>query len=266
MKQLAILTYNVHCMPGEIYSYEEDRMANVIHYLEQMAKKYTLDVIVLCEAFHPQFQKQFKTAFAGWHVGNVLNQRQVADLHMTLMPPFIWANMQVNGGVIIATRLQPLSSHSIEFSQSCQFDGLAAKGVLHVQIQKDDQMVHVFGTHMQSFEVPVLCDSGVRASQFAEFQNMVKELTADGIIKKDHIVLYLGDFNESLAPENALSAKVVRCKKSCSCSTFDARQLDYVMYSAAHKQPTMSQTKVVGSRSQLSRFSDHFPLLGLLTF
>ena len=239
-------------------------MAQIIAYLVRMVKKYKIDVIVLCESFHPRFQNLFKKTFAGWHVGDVLNPRQIAEVGLTLVPPFVWGKMQVNGGVLIATRLQPQSSHSIEFSQSCQFDGLAAKGVMHVQVEKEDQIVHVFGCHMQAFEIPVLC-AGVRASQFAEFQAMVQEMSTQGIIKKDHVVLYVGDFNEPVAPEDALSAQAVRC--SGSCSTFAAQQLDYVMYSTVHKQPTAeSYTRVVGERTKLADFSDHFPLLGVLEF
>jgi len=267
MGRLAVLTYNVHCMPGELYTYDELRMNKIVHYLKHMAGKYKIDVIVLNESFHPRLNREFKEAFSDWHVSHVLNQRQMADLHVSLVPPFLWGNMQVNGGVIIATRSQPLSCHSIEYSKSCQFDGLAAKGVMHVEIKKDNQKVHIFGSHLQALELPVLCDSGIRASQLLEFKEMVAKLEAQGVVHQDDVVLYVGDFNEPNPPEKAMVAKAVRCDRSCSCSTFqDARQLDYIMYSTEHRQPTASKTKIVGKRSQLSNFSDHFPLLGLLTF
>lgn len=261
---LTVLTYNIQCRPAELFKYNETRMENILHFLKSVSTKLEIDVIVLTESFHPTFNRRFQQTFPSWHVHRVLNERRDANLKLSLVPPFLWGNLQVCGGVVTATRVPHDSCHSVEFSSSCQFDSLAAKGALHVQITKDGQIVHIIGTHLQSKLVPFLCDPGVRARQFEEIRSMVSTLEDNGTIGPEDVVLYVGDFNEAAPPEHALTASAVRCEQE-PCPE-DSRQLDYIMYSRRHKHPHASQTKVIGDRAELANYSDHYPLLGILRF
>ena len=145
------------------------------------------------------------------------------------------------------------STHKITYRNCCQFDCLAAKGALHVPFMIADSIrFHVVATHMQAYEIPLLCN-GVRRTQVDALNSMV-ELIDSGKIPRNEPVLYVGDFNEAPSPEfaAALNASHVPCDGPCV--THKIGQV--VLY----LQAEVPVCRIVHA-SNLSNPSDHEPLL-----
>lgn len=182
-KTLKVISYNVQFLPG--IAAVANKRREPAYRAEQLAEKMArYDVVGLNETFDPRYRKIILDG---------LQKAWGEDYHVVVSPKV--EDKPFNGGLLIASRLPFVDTHTMVYTQSSspekyglKADGFAAKGVLHARIApsedaKDDYF-DVFVTHMEAR------DDEVRETQYEEIGAFVLKHS-----DPQHTALMLGDFN-----------------------------------------------------------------------
>ena len=208
--RIGILSYNIHCVPvpggcpvGHVHA--------VAEYVDQLAAAKDASIIVFNELFVPRTRtallQKLRAGGVQWQMTPVANTPSTGPL--------------ASSGVAVAWRpgrvFRTGKMHEISFKGCCQFDCLSYKGAIHVPFRSPSgERFHVVGTHMQAWEIPVVCD-GIRNGQSEQLGDMVSALQDRGTVGSGEPVLLAGDFNESAseAMELRLGASHISCEGNC---------------------------------------------------
>ena len=188
-----------------------------------------------------------------------------------------------DGGVLIVSRYPIDTESQIAYSDCDAEDCMSAKGVIYANINKGGNPYHVFGSHTQAWNAEK--NQATRLSQFQQMRNFIDSRN----ISSSEPVIIAGDLNvdkinfqqEYNTMLNVLSAEEAP-RNGGYASSYNGNvnawtdgapeDLDYVLYSTAHLQPTASESKVLTPRSihadVFTKYdlSDHFAVAGNLTF
>lgn len=188
-----------------------------------------------------------------------------------------------DGGVLIVSRYPIESESQIAFDECDAEDCMSAKGVIYAKINKGGNPYHVFGSHTQAWNAEK--NQATRLNQFQQMRDFIDSRS----ISTSEPVIIAGDLNvdkinfqqEYNTMLNVLNAEEVP-RNGGYASSYDGNvnawtdgapeDLDYVLYSTAHLQPTSLNSKVLTPRSihadVFTKYdlSDHFAVAGNLTF
>lgn len=188
-----------------------------------------------------------------------------------------------DGGVLIVSRYPIETESQIAFNDCDAEDCMSAKGVMYAEINKGGNAYHVFGSHTQAW--PAAENQATRLKQFQQMRNFIDSKN----ISTEEPVIIAGDLNvdkinfpqEYNTMLNVLNAEEP-ARNGGYAHTYNGHvnawtdgapeDLDYVLYSSAHRTPVSSTTKVLTPRSihadVFTKYdlSDHFAIAGNLTF
>lgn len=138
-----------------------------------------IDVLVLSELIAPADSKYVlgRLADLGWRY-------QSAPL-----PSSILHGQFLSGGVYVVSRHRILSQATHAFTHCGGVDCFISKGIVHCKLQKDGQIIHIFGTHLQAWNNKI--GRVVRTEQVEEVRDFIQRLTGSS----PHPVLLCGDLN-----------------------------------------------------------------------
>lgn len=289
---LNVLAYNVYLRPRTTFA---DGQTERVPYIADEILRDQFDVVVLCETFDDRLRTELRHKLA---------ERYPYDARVP--DSFIPAQ---DGGVKILSRW-PIENGSGEFRLfglvTYGLDAFAQKGVVYVRIAKEGRRYHIFGTHLQAdatYGLLIgLTPQGVRRTQLA----MIRAFIDEKNIPADEAVIIAGDMNvdmysyggqeyrnmlETLGarhpPLEGLRYSVDETLNDLGGNGGQRQLLDYVLYSARHRQPigrpgaNVSATNRVlfyranegwahmiipGTVSMLWDISDHYPVLGSFQF
>ena len=188
-----------------------------------------------------------------------------------------------DGGVLIVSRYPIETESQIAFSDCDAEDCMSAKGVIYAKINKGGNPYHVFGSHTQAWNAEK--NQATRLSQFQQMRNFIDgrsistnepviiagDLNVDKINFPQEYNTMLNVLNAEEAPRNGGYASSYNGNVN-AWTDGAPEDLDYVLYSTAHLQPTSSNSKVLTPRSihadVFTKYdlSDHFAVAGNLTF
>lgn len=254
---VTVASWNIHCIPV-LGGCAQNHIEKVSQYATRLVQEHDAQVLVLNEVFLPRVRAEMlhslrRDTGRTWNMTPIANSTGVAPL--------------VGSGVVIAWRddLKKAGSvHEVAYKECCQFDCLSHKGGLQLPLRDSGgNRFHVVGTHMQAWEIPVLCD-GTRARQALTLGNTVTRLEEAGHIRPVEPVLLAGDFNEkhSVAMERRLGAKHVVCEGDCRTHSEGEYDHFYLREGDQEKVQHASFRKV--SVGGLSNPSDHAPIITTL--
>src|ERR1043165_1044424 len=186
-KTLRILSYNVKMLPAIIVTREHHapfKRARMIpaHLLEENA-----DVMVLQEAFSPR--------------ANRIMRRAMKKVYPYVVGPVNRkAGFKINGGVVVYSKYPMKKLGEVQYSQCEDFDCLARKGALLVEITDSNHVYQIAGTHLNgggSLEL--------KTSQYNEMGALMKQYSRPGVPQ-----FAVGDYNTSNF-DTAYYQSMVKC-------------------------------------------------------
>jgi endonuclease/exonuclease/phosphatase family metal-dependent hydrolase len=261
---LNVLAYNVWALlPGLVSKSVSERL----NLLKDKLNGY--DAIVFSELFDNSRRNTFLNALKTEYP----YQTSVVDRSGSLE----------DGGVLIVSRWPIDEESQIAFSDCDAEDCMSAKGVIYAKINKGGNPYHIFGSHTQAWTADK--NQATRLNQFQQMRNFIDSRA----ISSNEPVIISGDLNvdkinfpqEYNTMLNVLNAEEVP-RNGGYAYTYNGHvnnwtdgapeNLDYVLYSTAHLQPTSSESKVLTPRSihadVFTKYdlSDHFAMVGNLTF
>ncbi|WP_090775089.1 sphingomyelin phosphodiesterase [Shouchella lonarensis] len=197
-----------------------------------------------------------------------------------------------DGGVSIVSKWPILEKIQYVYKEACGSDWYANKGFVYVKIEKQGQMYHVIGTHMQSEDEG--CATGearsVRRSQMQEISDFIAEkdipieeaLWIGGDL---NVVKSSSEYTEMLSQLNVTAPR----EYTGFASTWDpatngiaqynypggeSEHLDYILVEKDHAQPRNWQNQSLYVKSPwwtvtswfkkytYNDYSDHYPVAG----
>lgn len=273
---LHILTYNPGIlMPLNISDQDEDQRAEVLH----KAMPKNMDVIVFEEFFEPQKTKQILDSLSPWypyHTGQ----------HNKILIPGIGKS----GGVRIVSKYPILEEDEISYSENgCVptdfFSQFANKGVKYAKINKNGQILHVFGTHTSLQP----CDLYIMG-QFIASKNLPKDeiviMAGDFNVDMNHYKNGSDDYSILLDTLNALEPTYLSFLNDSTytgsssglnhfycCNPSGRQHLDYVLISSQHKIPYLLTNRSLQARLNepdasfgIFDMGDHEPVYARIEF
>ena len=256
MNQIRIATWNFHCIPVP-FGCPADHIEKVARYAQKLVQEHDIDILVLNEAFVAQARDDILASL-----------RQVGPWNAT--PSDSTGPTHVGSGVVVAWRKDRLrivgNTHKMTYSNCCQFDCLSQKGGLHLKLKTLQNVpFHVVATHMQAWEVPLLCN-GVRQTQIGALKSMVEKLKQRGNIGPEEPVIFVGDFNEEPSPEfeSGLGADHVTCEGACQ--THEIGQVDNFYLQGGDRAWRQSLRSRIVHAKHMDNPSDHEPLMMKIQF
>jgi endonuclease/exonuclease/phosphatase family metal-dependent hydrolase len=187
------------------------------------------------------------------------------------------------GGVMLVSRWPIEAQAERLFDVAEGFDAAASKGIVYARIRKHDQWVNVFATHTNAMPRA----HRVRARQFATLRSFIDECQ----VPADEPALIAGDLNvdpvdlEYPAMLATLNAEVPPLRglrysydpvQNRLAGGRERQLLDYVLYSARHRQPSACSAEVFQLHTRPWRqrswqrrrqdLSDHYPVIGRFHF
>jgi sphingomyelin phosphodiesterase len=170
-KTLKVLSWNIYMLPGIVPVKGRVDRAEAIG---EVLSKGEYDVIVFQEAFHHGARKKILESLSAVYP----YQSGPANLKAL--------SYKTNSGLWIFSKYPIVSSHAMIFKNRSGIDAFSRKGALLTEINIDNNIVQVVGTHLQS--------SGpdwIRHSQCVEFYHrLLKPYYKDGVPQ-----IICGDFN-----------------------------------------------------------------------
>ena len=255
---MKFLLYNVFAPPIMAWAQTMHHMA-ISKLLLQKSKQFQPDIIVLNELFDKKTYKLIVAPLQKEYAYIYAPQYNNAFIRMkpTIFPPFLRLHTNIgNHGVVILSKHPFTLLKEITYNHCCHMDCQSKKGAGVIQLKIHDQQYVIVATHLQSFEVPILC-SRVRINQLKLLQETVESLQKNNTITPEHIVVFIGDMNESNVDtlKTYLHAKPVGNNKS---TTIYGKRFDYILYSNDFKKPTRA---VMTRIDKMHSLSDHYMMM-----
>ncbi|MEM7474676.1 MAG: sphingomyelin phosphodiesterase [Planctomycetota bacterium] len=197
--QIKVTTYNVHFLPTLAVPFAGRRGQHEYRAAEIGRQLQGSDIIGFCEAFH---KKQSDLLVKG------LQETESQELHVARGPSRSGRHL-TNSGLMLVSRFPIVQSNNHTFKNATRLikhgfknDGLAAKGVLHVRVDRESgQQLDCFLTHLESQ------NEKVRMAQVTELVDFIKMHRDENLP-----AIVMGDFNiaSSKASEAEASLEYLR--------------------------------------------------------
>jgi endonuclease/exonuclease/phosphatase family metal-dependent hydrolase len=261
---LNILAYNIYMLTPPIGNTDQTTRAAEIH-----KHVHGYDAIIISEAFYNSARSTLQAGLAPEYpyMTAVVDNGVLND----------------DGGVFIASRFPIISSSQIVYNDCNGSDCLAAKGVMHAEINKHGRVFHLFGTHTQAW--PSAADVATRILQFKELQAFITSLNIPatepviigGDLNVDMIANNLGEYDGMLDSLNLMEPTYTGHPYSydgaiSSYASPGVEFLDYVMTQNNHLSPLTAENEVLILRSiaddmfNMFDLSDHLAVRGRFVF
>ncbi|DAZ99098.1 TPA: hypothetical protein N0F65_008403 [Lagenidium giganteum] len=289
--KLRVMVYNVWLMPSILTSINGKLSPSTNQRAEAIPRclaSMDLDVVVFCEAFDPHAREILTKGmkeFGFLYETKVVGGSSVANKKV------------IDGGTFAMSRFPLEQFQETTFgSVAVGDDRVADKGVIYFQTRVNNEVVHVFGTHLQAWNTPVAI--GTRRCQLKR----VREYMENMKISKDDVVVIVGDLNvnqcgnqeaqrEYIDMLNILEVQDPPLVPSSSPYSFDpttnnlavagpssggeTERLDYVLIPNMFRQPAEVFAEVVQLKAtkdwrapmintapeRLVDLSDHYPVV-----
>lgn len=256
---VVVVSWNVHCVPVA-GGCPKHHVRKVAKYASRLVDQHGAQVLVLNEIFLPRVREAILSD---------LRSRSKRAWNMTPIANATGVQPLVGSGVVIAWRddlRKAGSMHEVTYQTCCQFDCLSHKGGLQLPLKDaEGHRFHVLGTHMQAWEIPLVC-GGVRDQQARTLGEMVSKLERSGHVLPNEPVLLAGDFNEkhSEGMETRLGAKHVQCVDGCKTHAHGEFDHFYLRggSSVSPEKLSFRAASVPGVRNP----SDHAPIVTEMKF
>ncbi|MFK7923393.1 MAG: sphingomyelin phosphodiesterase [Bacteroidia bacterium] len=262
-EELRILSYNLYLRSPALlfWNQQQDRIA------ELRPSLLGYDVLVLQEVFGEGYHEQIIDL--------------VSDVYPYHSEVLGGAGSKQDAGVLILSRWPFSEQKSLPYGETCAgADCLATKGAIYVEIDKEGQSYHIFGTHLQASKEHQL----VREAQLA----LLKDFVDAQAISPSEAVLIVGDLNvnlyadeqnqaysnmlDSLAavhPDNIDSndyPPTFEVENNAFAKGAENEYLDYVLYSREHLTPKAAYNEVKIFKVDELDLSDHYAVMGYFSF
>lgn len=261
--ELRILSYNLYLRPPALlfWNQQQDRIAELRPFL------LDYDILVLQEVFGEGYREQMIDL--------------VSDVYPYHSEILGGKGSKQDAGVLVLSRWPFSEQKSSPYGETCAgSDCLATKGAIYVQIDKEGQTYHIFGTHLQASKEHQL----VREGQLALLKGFVD---AQGISSSE-AVLIVGDLNVNLYADeqnqaysnmlDSLSAvhpsnldmedypPTFDVENNAFAKGADNEYLDYALYSREHLTPKATYNEVKVFKVDELDLSDHYAVMGYFSF
>lgn len=260
-----VLAYNVWALLPGIVSKDVSERLNLLQ-----GKLNGYDAIVFSELFDNSRRETFLNGIKGEYP----YQTSVVDRSGAIE----------DGGVLIVSRWPIETSSHTTFDECDAEDCLSAKGVKYARINKAGNKYHVFGSHTQAWNA-----TENQATRLQQFYTMKSFMDSKSIPSSEPVII-AGDLNvdsinfqsEYGTMLSVLGAAEVSRNGQGYAHSYNGNinawtdgapeNLDYVLYSTNHLQPTSSASQVIIPRSVhgdvFTKYdlSDHFAVQGELSF
>lgn len=264
---LEVLSYNIYMRPRFLFFDGQEVRASL---LPNKIQGY--DVIIFQEAFDD-------------HVRNNLLNRLNNEYPYQTKILGSDKGIRQDGGVIMVSKWPIEAQDQQLFGNACAAeDCLADKGVLYAKINKQGQIYHLFGTHIQSGRNK----RAIREQQF----HIIKSFVDSKQIPKDEPVIMGGDFNVNRFSQSTYESMIAILDVTHPSSkglryTSDGKindlkgintrtYLDYVFYSNNHLRPAeaFNEVRLIRAdqkwkgitKTSHQDLSDHYPVYGYFEF
>jgi endonuclease/exonuclease/phosphatase family metal-dependent hydrolase len=285
---IKMITYNIWMMPDIITIFARSVSPNKIDraYRIVQALPKDCDIILFQEAF---CKRTRKVLFHEMNKHGYIHQSPVVG-HGGCRP--------VNGGVVLVSRYPIIDAEIKTFGNVCAGDdSLANKGVLYVQIEKDNWNVHIFGTHTQAWEY-----SKAKQARMKQLE-IIADFIEEKRLSMNEPVIVAGDMNIDKydVEQHQQMLRVLKCEEATYMAldqtkySADAKRnklassgpsssgscelLDYILYSKVNLQPESAKTWIIplkddsgwnrsrsGTNERIHDLSDHYPVMVEMTF
>jgi|TARA_Y100000310_G_scaffold331912_1_gene406444 endonuclease/exonuclease/phosphatase family metal-dependent hydrolase len=256
---LTVLTYNTF-LRTPTWFFRDNQDWRIQHMPGRLSG---YDVVVLQEAFSSDHRRRVLDALKSDYPyqSKILGFDQLFSL---------------NGGVVVLSRW-PIDREAEHIFSVCNWpDCWVKKGVVYVRLNVNQQVVHLFGLHLQAEDE----FAPTRLKQLGEVEVFVQAQR----IPPHEPVLIAGDFNvdyfandtdgEFDALAGALNTVFPEPQPAASYDSAtnsmlqeDAKQrLDYVLYCRDHRQPNAVTSEVVHVREHDLDLSDHHAVVSEMRF
>lgn len=215
-----ILTYNIHCVPLQC---TVNHLQRVCVYLDAALDRLReqgqrVAVVLLNEIFLRRAVRHVKATFQR-------RNRSGTGEDWKHLAPTAPGLLTVGDGLACFwdSRLAQRSgvAERIVYQQACQMDRFSRKGCLAQKFRfADGPVVDIFATHMQAYEVPILC-RGVRQSQRQEIHDFVHRRGSEKYA-------IIGDLNENESDKLEFLGTVADCESGV-CHTYGTERYDYLI-------------------------------------
>lgn len=260
-----VLAYNVWALLPGIVSKDVSERLNLLQ-----SKLNGYDAIVFSELFDNSRRETFLNGIKGEYP----YQTSVVDKSGAIE----------DGGVLIVSRWPIETSSHTTFDECDAEDCLSAKGVKYARINKAGNKYHVFGSHTQAWT-----SAENQATRLTQFYTMKSFMDSKSIPASEPVIIagdlnvdsinYQAEYNTMLsvlgaaeAPRNGVGYPHSYNGNINAWTDGSPENLDYVLYSTNHLQPTNSASQVIIPRSAHADvftkydLSDHFAVQGELSF
>ncbi|TMW55549.1 hypothetical protein Poli38472_010431 [Pythium oligandrum] len=293
--RLRVMVYNVWMLPSILNSFSDKISPLTVprsQAIPHCIAMHDIDVVIFCEAFCSTGREGL---IKGMKAHGFLYETKVVGTGASV------ANKKAIDGGVFA-----MSKYPIEHYEELTFgsvavgdDRMADKGVIYFQTRVKDEVVHVFGTHLQAWESKVAI--AARKQQLKTIRDFMESMK----ISPEEPVLIAGDLNVDNCADDAteykemlveLNAEDPELLTTSSAFSFDpltnklavsgpssggrTERLDYVLFAKHHRQPVESSMEIVplkasvtwgapsaeDDHSALLDLSDHYPVVCDLKF
>lgn len=298
--KLQIVQYNVFLRPTGLFRDGQVARASRIPRALQKLPGFT-DLVVFCEVFDPLAREQLTREMS--HVGfpfftQVVGHQFDPPAHCTECGCFPRCRkgrlLATNGGVMVFSRIPFVHLQYFIFpnSEIHSTDSLAAKGFIHLSINKEGQRIHLFATHLEAWNSHISW-----TDRSYELLSICRQMSC---VPPEEPCLLVGDLNcdylgnriETNIQLQLHEVSVPNMDRDSAPATFDSRKndlvgrdgthlpsrqwLDYGLFSLTHRtprsctlecHPIQSEEPILYNNGFLEKarttfqLSDHFPVL-----
>lgn len=171
---IKILSYNVMMLnplifPNHKQNFRADEIPKAIQ------RKQNWDVVIFNEAFDNDSRSTLQRAMKniGYpYSSNVVDKSGNLD----------------DGGTFIQSKYPILKQATFVYSDCATSDCQSNKGAIYVKIKKDNKIVHIFGTHLQSED----SESAIRTKQLKQLNTFIDQHAANA---DNELIIIAGDLN-----------------------------------------------------------------------
>ena len=252
---VSVMSWNVFLRPAILKDGQMDRVDSISTYL----KKSDHDILVLQEVFHRKARKK------------LISELQEKYPYATMRgPSSFWG---VSSGVLILSRFPIEKTNFIAFRKATGSDALAKKGVMKANIRIGNELVQVYGTHLQA-------GGGEKRHKIRQRQlNVIRRFMAHE--EDSTIQILAGDFNiQNPSPyfdsiSHKLEVELPELSGTYTATsnfgdqdlfetTGNARWIDFI-FIRKHRKSAVIKTEIDEPRMHLEsdrkRLSDHNPII-----
>lgn len=209
-KSLVIMSYNVFCRDSLLFKDAQDDRAKLI---PEAINKYSksIDCVIIQEIFDESAEKILDKEMKKYNF-KYKSQKIAAEVFTKCF--CLTKRIIEDGGVKIYSKYPIIFDSYITFNNGIGEDKLAGKGVVYAKINKNDNIYHIFGTHLQASGGKKGLE--IRYNQMKQIRIYVESFD----IPEEEVVILGGDLNL-----NSLSKKKI-LKKAEKISNFKNIPLD----------------------------------------